>query len=49
MIVSQWTRPQSDATFGERSCALGELGIVRGRDLMTLALAHAGRLSKYGA
>jgi 2,3-bisphosphoglycerate-independent phosphoglycerate mutase len=49
MIVSQWTRPQSDATFGERSCALGELGLVRGRDLMTLALAHAGRLAKYGA
>lgn len=49
MITSQWTRPQPDATFGERSCALGELGMVRGRDLMTLALAHAGRLAKYGA
>jgi 2,3-bisphosphoglycerate-independent phosphoglycerate mutase len=49
MIVSRWTRPQPDATFGERSCARGELGIVPGRDLMTLALAHAGRLAKYGA
>jgi 2,3-bisphosphoglycerate-independent phosphoglycerate mutase len=49
MITSKWTRPQPDATFGERSCALGELGMVRGRDLMTLALAHAGRLAKYGA
>jgi 2,3-bisphosphoglycerate-independent phosphoglycerate mutase len=49
MITSQWTRPQPDATFGERSCARGELGMVRGRDLMTLALAHAGRLAKYGA
>ncbi|MGH7463643.1 MAG: 2,3-bisphosphoglycerate-independent phosphoglycerate mutase, partial [Longimicrobiales bacterium] len=49
MIVSQWTRPQPDATFGERSCARGELGMVHGRDLMTLALAHAGRLAKYGA
>ena len=49
MIVSPWTRPQPDATFGERSCARGELGMVRGMDLMTLALAHAGRLAKYGA
>ena len=49
MIASNWTRPQPDATFGERSCARGELGMVQGRELMTLALAHAGRLSKYGA
>jgi 2,3-bisphosphoglycerate-independent phosphoglycerate mutase len=49
MIVSRWTRPQPDATFGERACARGELGIVQGSELMTLALAHAGRLAKYGA
>jgi 2,3-bisphosphoglycerate-independent phosphoglycerate mutase len=49
MIVSPWARPQPDATFGERACARGELGNVPGRDLMTLALAHAGRLAKYGA
>jgi 2,3-bisphosphoglycerate-independent phosphoglycerate mutase len=48
MIVSPWTRPQPDATFGERACARGELGIVPARDLMTLALAHAGRLAKNG-
>jgi 2,3-bisphosphoglycerate-independent phosphoglycerate mutase len=49
MIVSPWARPQPDATFGERACARGELGTVPGRELMTLALAHAGRLAKYGA
>jgi 2,3-bisphosphoglycerate-independent phosphoglycerate mutase len=49
MIVSPWTRPQPDATFGERACMRGELGVVPGRELMTLALAHAGRLAKYGA
>jgi 2,3-bisphosphoglycerate-independent phosphoglycerate mutase len=49
MIASRFTRPQPDATFGERSCSRGEIGLVQGRDLMTLALAHAGRLSKYGA
>jgi 2,3-bisphosphoglycerate-independent phosphoglycerate mutase len=49
MIVSPWCRPQPDATFGERACMRGELGTVPGRELMTLALAHAGRLAKYGA
>lgn len=49
MIVSQWARPQPDAVFGERACARGELGTVPGRELMTLALAHAQRLAKYGA
>jgi 2,3-bisphosphoglycerate-independent phosphoglycerate mutase len=49
MIVSPYCRPAPDATFGERSCTRGELGILPGPELMTLALAHAGRLAKYGA
>lgn len=49
MIVSDWTRPDPEATFGERSCARGELGIFPAKELMTLALAHAGRLAKFGA
>jgi 2,3-bisphosphoglycerate-independent phosphoglycerate mutase len=49
MITSPWCRPAPDATFGERSCTTGELGIMPGMELMTLALAHAGRLAKYGA
>jgi 2,3-bisphosphoglycerate-independent phosphoglycerate mutase len=49
MIVSPWVRPEPDATFGERSCARGELGVFPARSLLTLALAHAGRLVKYGA
>lgn len=49
MIVSEWTRPDADATFGERACARGELGVFAARDLMTLALAHSGRLAKFGA
>jgi 2,3-bisphosphoglycerate-independent phosphoglycerate mutase len=49
MIVSPWTRPLPDAAFGERHCQRGELGLLPGRELMTLALAHAGRLAKYGA
>jgi 2,3-bisphosphoglycerate-independent phosphoglycerate mutase len=49
LLASPWTRPDEDATFGERSCRRGELGIFPAVDLMTLALAHAGRLAKFGA
>jgi 2,3-bisphosphoglycerate-independent phosphoglycerate mutase len=49
LIASQWTRPQPDSTFGESDCLRGELGIFEAKNLMTLALAHAGRLAKFGA
>lgn len=49
LIASPWTRPSPDATFGERACQKGELGIFPGMAIMTLALAHAKRLAKYGA
>lgn len=35
--------------FGERWCRGGEGGLCRSEDLMPLALAHAGRLAKFGA
>jgi 2,3-bisphosphoglycerate-independent phosphoglycerate mutase len=35
--------------FGETECLRGSLGTVRATDLMPLALAHAGRLAKFGA
>ena len=35
--------------FGERACIQGALGIRQGIHLMGLALAHAGKLRKYGA
>jgi len=41
--------PDSSTTFGERECARGGLGTFAAADLMPLALAHAGRLSRYGA
>jgi len=48
LIASRWTRPSADV-FGESSCRGGDLGVVPGKDLMSLALAHAARLDKYGA
>jgi 2,3-bisphosphoglycerate-independent phosphoglycerate mutase len=49
LIKSPWTRPNAGATFGERACAAGELGVFATVHLMSLALAHAGRLAKFGA
>ena len=37
------------ATFGESACLVGSLGTRPAVDLMPLALAHAGRLIKFGA
>jgi 2,3-bisphosphoglycerate-independent phosphoglycerate mutase len=35
--------------FGESFCLRGGLGQVKAKYLMSLAMAHAGRLGKYGA
>ncbi len=48
LLASKWARPTA-SVFGERTCRQGDLGHVRGMDLMSLALAHAGRLEKFGA
>lgn len=42
-------RPDDVTTFGERACMHGGLGHIRHVDLMPLAMAHAGRLTKFGA
>ena len=49
LIASAWARPSAEATFGERACLRGELGIFPAVHIMTLALAHASRLAKFGA
>jgi 2,3-bisphosphoglycerate-independent phosphoglycerate mutase len=42
-------RPDLVTQFGERPCLQGGLGQFRAKDLLPLALAHAGRLQKFGA
>lgn len=49
LIKSPWVRRYGKQTFGERACAQGELGIFPTAHLMSLMLAHAGRLAKFGA
>ncbi|MGW8267544.1 MAG: 2,3-bisphosphoglycerate-independent phosphoglycerate mutase [Longimicrobiales bacterium] len=48
LLASPWSRPTGTA-FGETDCRNGDLGSFEGKHLMTLALAHAGRLAKFGA
>ena len=49
LLYSPHTRPDPGATFDELSCAYGSLGTFRAAEVMPLVMAHAGRLSKYGA
>ncbi len=42
-------RPDGQTQFGERSCARGGLGTFPAVNILPLALAHAGRLDKFGA
>jgi len=49
LLVSDCCRPDGHATFGENTAIRGGLGQFKAKYLMTLALANAGRLSKYGA
>jgi 2,3-bisphosphoglycerate-independent phosphoglycerate mutase len=42
-------RPDAVTEFGEASCLRGGLGQFQAKYLLPLALAHAGRLGKYGA
>jgi 2,3-bisphosphoglycerate-independent phosphoglycerate mutase len=42
-------RPDEVKQFGEQYCLRGGLGQFRAKDLLPLALAHAGRLQKFGA
>jgi 2,3-bisphosphoglycerate-independent phosphoglycerate mutase len=41
--------PDLQRKFGERACVLGGLGTFPASDIMSLGLAHAGRLKKFGA
>ena len=48
LLASKWARPTGGG-FGESACRRGDLGRFNGPGLMALALAHAGRLVKFGA
>lgn len=49
LLVAKTCRPDGAKEFGERACLCGGLGHFEAIYLMPLALAHAGRLAKFGA
>ncbi|HSG80817.1 MAG TPA: phosphoglycerate mutase, partial [Gemmatimonadota bacterium] len=49
LLWSSTARRDAVKQFGETDCLRGGLGICRSEHLMPLALAHAGRLTKFGA
>jgi len=49
LLWSRYVRPDAVTRFGERSCMAGGLGHIHHLDLLPLALANAGRLTKFGA
>src|SRR5262249_49496769 len=49
LLVAKTARPDRVAEFGEEACLRGGLGQFQAKYLMAMALAHAGRLGKYGA
>lgn len=48
MINSALTKGDGSTAFHERACAAGSLGRLPATELMLLAMAHAGKLVKYG-
>ncbi len=42
-------RPDDQTTYGERACMRGGLGTFNALEVMPMALAHAQRLTKFGA
>ncbi|MFA0768920.1 MAG: hypothetical protein OXFUSZZB_002248 [Candidatus Fervidibacter sp.] len=50
LLHSRWVIPDPTVDgFGERACAKGTLGKIPAKFLMSLLLAHAGRLERYQA
>lgn len=48
LLASESARPTGSA-FSESECRTGDLGVIEAKHLMSLMLAHAGRLRKFGA
>ena len=49
LLYSRWAIGRNSATFDELSCAQGSLGTFPAKEALPLAMAHAGRLAKFGA
>jgi 2,3-bisphosphoglycerate-independent phosphoglycerate mutase len=48
LLNSPWTTEQASTQFSEGSCAAGTIGRIPATSIMPLALAHSGKLNKFG-
>ena len=49
MLKSKWCRPDNVAEFSERACLAGGMGRFPAMEIMSLAMANALKLDKFGA
>lgn len=49
LMHATWAREDDVEAFNERACQQGALGVFPATEVLPLALAHASRLTKYGA
>ncbi len=49
LLYSKWCRPDRVGGFSERACISGSLGRFPATEVMPLAMAHALKLTKFGA
>ncbi len=49
LMAAPFLRAGGPAKFDEVSCRSGEIGTIPSKELMALAMAHAGKLEKFGA
>ena len=49
LLHARTARYRAGAAFTEADCARGMLGTFPAKEALPLAMAHAGRLAKYGA
>ena len=49
LLWSPRAMPDQAQTFGERACASGHFGVFHATTLLPQAMAHAGRLKRFGA
>jgi 2,3-bisphosphoglycerate-independent phosphoglycerate mutase len=49
LVYGKYVRPDGIPEFGERACLRGSLGVLPAKHVIPIALANAGRVTKYGA
>ena len=48
LVRSRWTRGDGVEAFSERACRAGAAGTIPASQIMLLAMAHSGKLAKFG-